>query len=69
MKSNTIFLSLSTLLTLFAPAHAQTDFQMPECALPCQVAVGQVTTCRTDDYKCICSVENFQKIQKAAQPC
>ncbi|OAX77905.1 hypothetical protein ACJ72_07791, partial [Emergomyces africanus] len=69
MKSNTILLALPTLLTFLIQVHGQADFQMPECALPCQDAVGQVTHCRTDDYKCICSEHNFEKIQKAATPC
>ncbi|KAL2369378.1 hypothetical protein RJ035_008022 [Blastomyces gilchristii] len=42
---------------------------MPKCALPCQEAVERVTTCRKDDYKCICEPENFKKIASESAPC
>ncbi|PGH06728.1 hypothetical protein GX51_02169 [Blastomyces parvus] len=69
MKLTPFLPALSIVLALCAPAYSQTDNRIPKCALPCQEAVERVTTCRKDDYKCICQRENFEKIATASAPC
>ena len=57
-------------VAMAAMVSAQSRSEIPSCALPClDDSVKKETSCATDDFKCVCSTENFTKVQGDATTC
>ncbi|KAL4907766.1 hypothetical protein BDW74DRAFT_175548 [Aspergillus multicolor] len=67
MKLSISALLLASLATLTAAASIN---DIPPCARPClEKAVKSQTNCAPTDTNCVCSGDNFSKVQGAATGC
>ncbi|RDW87053.1 CFEM domain-containing protein [Aspergillus mulundensis] len=65
-------LSISALLlaSLTALTSAASINDIPQCARPClEDAIKSKTSCAVTDSNCVCSGDNFSKVQGAATGC